>query len=88
MRRHTQSPQGSAGQSWALLDAARLSTEQAPTLSAQDEMTPGAQSRTDTPPPADSPSAIRHHCHTLGLGGGVKGQSRRLPVRTAQPLRP
>jgi hypothetical protein len=53
------------------------------------EMTPGAQSRNDTPPAAeDTPSAIRHHCHTLGLGGGVKGQSRRLPVRTAQPLRP
>ncbi len=52
------------------------------------EMTPGAQSRNDTPPPADTPSATRHHCHTLGLGGGVKGQSRRLPVRAAQPLRP
>ena len=51
-------------------------------------MTPGAQSRNDTPPAADTPSAIRHHCHTLGLGGGVKGQSRRLPVRAAQPLRP
>ena len=52
------------------------------------EMTPGAQSRNDTPPAADTPSATRHRCHTLGLGGGVKGQSRRLPVRAAQPLRP
>jgi hypothetical protein len=52
------------------------------------EMTPGAQSRNDTLPAADTPRATRHHCHTLGLGDGVKGQSRRLPVRAAQPLRP
>ena len=37
-----------------------------------------AQDRNDTPPSAgDTPSRIRHHCHTLGLGGGVKGRSRR-----------
>jgi hypothetical protein len=51
-------------------------------------MTPGAQSRNDTPAAADTSSATRHHCHTLGPGGGVKGRSRRLPVRAAQPLRP
>ena len=52
------------------------------------EMTPGAQSRHDTPLAADTASATRHHCHTLGEGDGVKGRSRRQPVRAAQPLRP
>ena len=37
---------------------------------------------------ADTPCAKRHHCQTLGEGEGVKGRSRRLPVRAAQPLRP
>ncbi len=51
-------------------------------------MTPGAQSRDDTPLASDTASATRHHCHTLGEGDGVKGRSRRQPVRAAQPLRP
>ena len=32
--------------------------------------------------------AKRHHKQTRGEGEGVKGRSRRLPVRAAQPLRP
>lgn len=50
-------------------------------------MSPCAQSRNDTPA-ADAPGATRHRCHSLGEGGGVKGRSRRQPVRAAQPLRP
>jgi len=34
------------------------------------------------------PGATRHVSPLLGTGGGVKGRSRRLPVREAQPLRP
>jgi hypothetical protein len=42
-----------------------------------------------TPPsPADRASATRHVSPLLGTGDGVKGRSRRLPVREAQPLRP
>jgi hypothetical protein len=51
-------------------------------------MTPCAQSRNDTPSAADRVSATRHVSPLLGTGEGVKGRSRRLPVREAQPLRP
>ncbi len=51
-------------------------------------MSPGAQSRNDTPSAADRISATRHVSPLLGTGDGVKGRSRRLPVREAQPLRP
>ena len=37
---------------------------------------------------ADTAVPKRHHRHTRGTGDGVKGRSRRLPVRIAQPLRP
>ncbi|MBV8578293.1 MAG: hypothetical protein JOZ58_25080 [Acetobacteraceae bacterium] len=37
---------------------------------------------------ADNFVATRHHGLTLGKRGGVKGHSRRQPVRAAQPLRP
>jgi hypothetical protein len=36
----------------------------------------------------DRVSATRHVGPLLGTGDGVKGRSRRLPVREAQPLRP
>ena len=52
-------------------------------------MSPGAQSRNDTlSAAADSFVAKRHVSPLLGMGDGVKGQSRHLPVRAAQPLRP
>jgi hypothetical protein len=42
-----------------------------------------------TPPAAaDTLGAKRHVSQLLGAGDGVKGRSRRLPVREAQPLRP
>ncbi len=51
-------------------------------------MSPGAQSRNDTPAAANTVSAKRHVGQLLRAGDGVKGRSRRLPVRAAQPLRP
>lgn len=39
------------------------------------EMTPGAQSRNDTPSAADRASATRHVSPLLGTGDGVKGQT-------------
>jgi hypothetical protein len=52
------------------------------------EMSPCAQSRNDTPSAADRVSATRHVSPLLGTGDGVKGRSRRLPVREAQRDRP
>jgi hypothetical protein len=43
-------------------------------------MSPGAQSRNDTPAAADTFSATRHVGQLLGTGDGVKGRGRRLPV--------
>ena len=37
---------------------------------------------------ADKPRRKRHHCRPQIRRGGVKGRSRRQPVRAAQPLRP
>jgi hypothetical protein len=37
-----------------------------------------------TPPAADRISATRHVCQMLRAGDGVRGRSRRLPVREAQ----
>jgi hypothetical protein len=51
-------------------------------------MSPCAQSRNDTLSAADRASATRHVSPLLGTDDGVKGRSRRLPVREAQPLRP
>ena len=39
-------------------------------------------------PAADNFITTRHHDLALGKCGGVKGRSRRQPVRAAQPLRP
>jgi hypothetical protein len=39
-------------------------------------------------PAADNFFTTRHHDLALGKCGGVKGRSRRQPVRAAQPLRP
>ncbi len=44
-------------------------------------MTPGVQSRNDTPAAADTFSATRHVGQLLGTGDGVMGRSPRLPVR-------
>jgi hypothetical protein len=46
----------------------------------------GAQSRNHAPPVADTPSAIRHHCHTLGLGtGAVRPTVRGVNARRSIP---
>jgi hypothetical protein len=47
------------------------------------EMSPGAQSRHDTPWSADTPPAKRHPRAPLGESGGVKGYNRLAGARSA-----
>jgi hypothetical protein len=41
-----------------------------------------------TPLASGTAGPERHHCQARGVDDGVKGRSRRQPVRAAQPLRP
>jgi hypothetical protein len=49
-------------------------------------MSPSVQSRNYTPAAADRISVTRHVSQLPGAGDGVKGRSRRLPVRESAAL--